>query len=225
MSLIKCAICDDNYHFANCLKMDAEFDDDIEFVGESHTSGKCIEMLKASNPDILLLDIQMETATSGIDIIPQVKNMFPNIKIVMLTVSETEDDIYFALKNGADGYILKTTPNPKVFEMLKNIYNNSFSIDNYIMKKYIAHSKTIENNYKSLLFLYNLISHLTKSELEILKALCMNKTYAQIASERYTEENTVRTLTSRIVKIFNVDNIKDLITTINDLRIFDHFDI
>ena len=225
MSFIKCAICDDNFHFVNCLKMDAMCNKNIKFVGESHTSDKCIEMLKNSEPDILLLDIQMETSTSGIDIIPKIKTMFPNIKVVMLTVSETEDDIYFALKNGADGYILKTTPNPKLFELLQNIYDNNFSIDTFIMKKYIAHSKAIENNYQSLLFLYNLVSHLTKSELEVLKALCQNKSYAQIASERYTEENTVRTLTSRIVKKFNVDNIKKLITTINNLKIFDHFDI
>lgn len=225
MSLIKCAICDDNTHFITCLKLDSAASKKIEISGEAHSASECINMIVTSTPDILLLDIQMETPTAGIDLIPQIKGEFPDLKIIMLTVSEADNDVFFALKNGADGYILKNTPNLQILETLENIYENNFSIENSIMQKYISYSKTIENSYKSLLFFCNLISQLTKSELEILKSLCENKSYAQIAEERFTAENTVRTLVSRIVKKFNVDNIKTLVDNVNKLNIFDHFNV
>ncbi len=225
MPLIKYAICDDNAHFITCLKLDSAANNKLEFTGEAHSASECMDMIENSVPDILLLDIQMETPTAGIDLIPQIKEKFPKLKIIMLTVSEAENDVFFALKNGADGYILKNTPNMQILENLENIYENNFSIENSIMQKYISYSKTIENSYKSLLFFCNLISQLTKSELEILKSLCENKSYSQIAKERFTAENTVRTLASRIVKKFNVDNIKSLVDNVNKLNIFDNFDV
>lgn len=224
MSSIKCAVCDDNTHFINCLKLDSMANEKIKIVGEAYSASECIKMIENSMPDILLLDIQMETSTAGIDLIPQVKELFPKLKIIMLTVSEADNDVFFALKNGADGYILKSTSNIQILKNLESIYENNFSIDKSIMQKYISYSKEMENSYNSLLFFCNLISQLTKSELEILKSLCENKSYSQIAAERFTAENTVRTLTSRIVKKFNVDNIKTLVDNVNRLKIFDHFD-
>lgn len=222
--MIRLAICDDYKHFINTMKLEIMDHDDIELVGECNLAVDCIPMLQKCQPDVLLLDIQMETSSAGIDILPKIKALFPDLIIIMITVSEIEEDIFNAITNGANNYILKDLSNADILKKVTETYFDQPVIDNAIFQKYLSQSKIKNNNYNSLLFLISMISKLTKSELEILKMLCMGKTYSQIASERFTSESTVRTIVSHITKKYNVDNINTLIGQINDLELFEKFD-
>lgn len=222
--MIRLAICDDYKHFINTMRLEIMDHDDIELVGECNLAVDCIPMLTECKPDVLLLDIQMETSSAGIDILPKIKALFPNLTIIMITVSEIEEDIFNAITNGANNYILKDMSNSDILKKVVETYTNHPVIDNVIFQKYLSQSKIKNNDYNSLLFLITMISKLTKSELEILKMLCMGKTYSQIASERFTSESTVRTIVSHITKKYNVDNINTLIGQINNLKLFEKFD-
>ena len=166
----------------------------------------------------------METSSAGIEILPKIKASFPNLTIIMITVSEIDEDIFNAITNGANNYILKDISNSDILKKVIETYTDQPVIDNAIFQKYLAQSKIKNNDYNSLLFLITMISKLTKSELEILKMLCMGKTYSQIASERFTSESTVRTIVSHITKKYNVDNINVFINQINKLELFEKFD-
>ena len=166
----------------------------------------------------------METSSAGIDVLPKVKSLFPDLKVIMITVSEIDEDIFNAITNGADNYVLKNMSNSNILTKVVETYNNQHAIDNVIFKKYLSQSKIKNNDYSSLLFLVSIISKLTKSELEILKMLCAGKTYTQIANKRFTSEGTVRTIVSHITKKFNVDNINTLIKHINHFDLFKKFD-
>ena len=222
--MIRLAICDDYKHFINTMRLEIMDHDDIELVGECNLAVDCIPMLSKCQPDVLLLDIQMETSSAGIDIIPDIKAFFPKLKIIMITVSEIEEDIFNAITNGADNYVLKDMSNSDIVKKVVETYSGQHIIDNAIFQKYLAQSKIQNNDYNSLLFLVTMISKLTKSELEILKLLCTGKTYSQIASERFTSESTVRTIVSHITKKYSVDNINTLISQINKLELFEKFD-
>lgn len=222
--MIRLAICDDYKHFINTMRLEIMDHDDIELVGECNLAVDCIPMLSKCQPDVLLLDIQMETSSAGIDIIPDIKAFFPKLKIIMITVSEIEEDIFNAITNGADNYVLKDMSNSDIVKKVVETYSGQHIIDNAIFQKYLAQSKIQNNDYNSLLFLVTMISKLTKSELEILKLLCTGKTYSQIASERFTSESTVRTIVSHITKKYSVDNINNLISQINKLELFEKFD-
>lgn len=222
--MIRLAICDDYKHFINTMRLEIMDHDDIELVGECNLAVDCIPMLTECKPDVLLLDIQMETSSAGIDILPKIKALFPDLTIIMITVSEIEEDIFNAITNGANNYILKDMSNSDILKKVVETYTDQPVIDNAIFQKYLSQSKIKNNNYNSLLFLITMISKLTKSELEILKMLCMGKTYSQIASERFTSESTVRTIVSHITKKYNVDNINTLISQINNLELFEKFD-
>ena len=222
--MIRLAICDDYKHFINTMKLEIMDHDDIELVGECNLAVDCIPMLEKCQPDVLLLDIQMETSSAGIDILPKIKALFPDLTVIMITVSEMEEDIFNAITNGANNYILKDMSNSDILKKVVETHNDQPVIDNAIFQKYLAQSKIKNNNYNSLLFLISMISKLTKSELEILKMLCTGKTYSQIASERFTSESTVRTIVSHITKKYNVDNINILISQINNLELFEKFD-
>ncbi len=222
--MIRLAICDDYKHFINTMKLEIMDHDDIELVGECNLAVDCIPMLTECQPDVLLLDIQMETSSAGIEILPKIKALFPNLTIIMITVSEIEEDIFNAITNGANNYILKDMSNSDILKKVVETHIDQPVIDNAIFQKYLSQSKIKNNDYNSLLFLITMISKLTKSELEILKMLCMGKTYSQIASERFTSESTVRTIVSHITKKYNVDNINTLISQINKLELFEKFD-
>lgn len=197
--------------------------EDIELVGECNMTVDCIPMLSKCRPDVLLLDIQMETSSAGIDILPDIKALFPELKIIMITVSEIEEDIFNAITNGADNYVLKDLSNSDILKKVAETYNGQHIIDNAIFQKYLSQSKIQNDDYNSLLFLVTMISKLTKSELEILKLLCIGKTYSQIASERFTSESTVRTIVSHITKKYNVDNINALISDVNKFNLLEKF--
>ena len=222
--MIRLAICDVYKHFINTMRLEIMDHDDIELVGECNLAVDCIPMLTECKPDVLLLDIQMETSSAGIDILPKIKALFPDLTIIMITVSEIEEDIFNAITNGANNYILKDMSNSDILKKVVETYTDQAVIDNAIFQKYLSQSKIKNNDYNSLLFLVTMISKLTKSELEILKMLCMGKTYSQIASERFTSESTVRTIVSHITKKYNVDNINTLIAQINNLELFEKFD-
>ena len=222
--MIRLAICDDYKHFINTMRLEIMDHDDIELVGECNLAVDCIPMLTECKPDVLLLDIQMETSSAGIDILPKIKALFPDLTIIMITVSEIEEDIFNAITNGANNYILKDMSNSDILKKVVETYTDQAVIDNAIFQKYLSQSKIKNNDYNSLLFIITMISKHTKSELEILKMLCMGKTYSQIASERFTSESTVRTIVSHITKKYNVDNINTLIAQINNLELFEKFD-
>ena len=221
---IRLAICDDYKHFINTMRLEIMDYENIELVGEYNLAVDCISMLSKSKPDVLLLDIQMETSSAGIDILPKIKALFPKLKIIMITVSEIEEDIFNAITNGADNYVLKDTSNSNILKKVVETYNNQHTIDNVIFQKYLSQSKIKNTDYNSLLFFITIISKLTKSELEILRMLCAGKTYIQIANERFTSESTVRTIVSHITKKYYVDNINTLIKHINNFDLFEKFD-
>ncbi len=221
---VRLAICDDCKHFINTMRLEIMDHEDIELVGECNLAVDCIPMLSQCNPDVLLLDIQMETASAGIDILPKIKALFPNLKVMMMTVSEMEEDIFNAITNGADNYVLKNMSNSEILKKIIETNNNLHTIDNAIFQKYLSQSKMKSDEYNSLLFLVSIVLKLTKSELEILKMLSTGKTYTQIASERFTSESTVRTIVSHITKKFEVDNINTLIKHINNFDLFNKFD-
>lgn len=221
--MIKLAICDDYKHFINTMRLEIMDHDDIELVGECNMAVDCIPMLSKCQPDVLLLDIQMETPSAGIDILLDIKARFPKLNIVMITVSEIDEDIFNAITNGADNYVLKDMSNSDILKKVVETYSNQHIIDNAIFQKYLLQSKIKSNDYNSLLFLVTMISKLTKSELEVLKMLCIGKTYTQIASERFTSESTVRTMVSHITKKYNIDNINTLISSVNKFELFEKF--
>lgn len=222
--MIRLAICDDYRHFINTMRLEIMERNDIELVGECNLAVDCIPMLSKCKPDVLLLDIQMETSSAGIEILPKIRALFPKLKIIMITVSEIEEDIFNAITNGADNYILKDMSNSDILKKVVETHHGQHVIDNAIFQKYLSQSKIKNNDYNSLLFLITMISKLTKSELEILRMLCEGKTYPQIAKERFTSESTVRTIVSHITKKYDMDNINTLIKHINDVDLFKKFD-
>lgn len=92
----------------------------INVAGVARSGEEAIKETRALKPDTILMDIKMR-GLSGIDALKLIKSEFPQIKIVMLTASEDDDDLFEAIKYGASGYLLKNSDAKELIEMLQGI--------------------------------------------------------------------------------------------------------
>jgi DNA-binding NarL/FixJ family response regulator len=103
---IRVAVVDDQELFRRGLTMLLGVEDDIEVVGEAGDGVAATELAGSAVPDVILMDVRMPKR-SGIEACVAIKEIAPTARIIMLTVSDEEADLYDAVKNGASGYLLK----------------------------------------------------------------------------------------------------------------------
>ncbi|HEY6707555.1 MAG TPA: response regulator transcription factor, partial [Actinomycetota bacterium] len=102
---IRVLIVDDHALFRRGLEMVLVQEDDVEVVGESGDGAEAIEKAQELMPDVVLMDVRMPRR-SGIEATQAIKDLIPHAKILMLTISDEEADLYDAIKAGANGYLL-----------------------------------------------------------------------------------------------------------------------
>ena len=158
------------------------------------------------NPDVIILDIQM-SGTNGIDAIPVLKKLFPQVYIIMLTVHETEKIILEALANGASGYFTKNTPASKIIEAIADVMQGGGPMSPNVAKKVIT---SLQKNPDS---------PLTKRETQILSLITRGKDRSQIATELFIETETVKTHIKNIYLKLNVNSKADAIKVARNNRL------
>ncbi|SMC93573.1 response regulator transcription factor [Pedobacter africanus] len=158
------------------------------------------------NPDVIILDIQMP-GTNGIDALPVLKKLLPEVYIIMLTVHETEKIILEALANGASGYFTKNTPSAKVIEAIREVLQGGGPMSPNVAKKVII---SLQKNPDS---------PLTKRETQILSLITRGKDRSQIATELFIEIETVKTHIKNIYLKLNVNSKADAIKVAKSNRL------
>lgn len=223
MNKIRVSICDDIEYLCINLRNFLKYSDEVEFAGYATETAKCISMVEESKPDILLLDIQMEPETLGIDLLPELKEKFPGLKIIMLTSFSDSDYIFQSLVNGASDYIVKSCSNAELVEKIKDVYENNNTISPEVINVFRKKTADLATAHKNLIFMLNKMITLSSNELEVLTDIYNGKTYNEIAQERFVENTTVRSMCSRILRKFQAQNMNELITNLRDMKIFDSF--
>lgn len=133
--------------------------------------------------DVLLLDIHLP-GKSGIEAIPHLKEKYPNIKIIMMTVFEDDENIFNSILAGADGYLLKKTPPLKILSAIEDVLEGGAPMSPFVAKKvmdYFREKDEIKNDYQ-----------LTAREKEILALLVDGADSRQIAEKLFISYETVR---------------------------------
>lgn len=115
-------IVDDDSLIRDSLKVLLELEDDIDVVGTASNGKEAYEMLNKINPEIVLMDIRMPVI-DGVIGTKLIKQKNKNIKVVILTTFKDDEYIKEAIKNGAEGYILKNQTGDSIVECLRAIYN------------------------------------------------------------------------------------------------------
>ena len=129
---IRALIVDDHALFRRGLEMVLAAEDDIELVGEASDGTEAVQKAGESLPDVVLMDIRMPKS-SGIEACRAMKEVAPSSKIVMLTISDEEEDLFEAIRAGASGYLLKDIPLDEVADTVRAV-NGGQSLINPSMR-------------------------------------------------------------------------------------------
>lgn len=223
MDKIRWGICDDDKILTYAYTYELKTFSDLEFVGNADSAEACFSLIKKEKPDVLLLDIRMETEIAGIEVIPRLKEIDESLKIIMLTSFEDEDYIFNAFANGACDYLMKDTNKTDIYHAIKNAYTNNSVISSSIAQLITRRARDIEQNQQSLLYVLEIMSRLSKTEFEILKAIYRGDSYKKIAADRYVDVLTIRSHVSRIINKFGKSDMKAVIKNLKELRVLDLF--
>ena len=118
---VRVLIVDDHALFRRGLQMVLEGETDIDVVGEAGDGQEAIERAESTTPDVVLMDVRMPKR-SGIEATRTIKDTLPSTKILMLTISDEEADLYEAIKAGASGYLLKEISIEEVADAVRAVH-------------------------------------------------------------------------------------------------------
>jgi len=150
------------------------------------------------NPNVVLLDIELP-GTNGIDAIPAIKKKLPRCHIIMLTVYESEDQVFYALSNGASGYLTKNSPITKIIDSIKEVGEGGGPMSTNVARMVI---KSFQKNQES---------PLSKRETQILEMVSEGKSRSQIANELFIDWETVKTHIKNVYIKLDVNSKADAI--------------
>lgn len=221
MNNIKVIICDDMPYVSECFKVVLDNFDDISVIGIANSASELFKLLEKTQPDVLLLDIQLSYSNEGIDILKKTKNLYPKIKVIMLTVHEEDEFIFQSIAAGAADYLLKSDTTLSIETTIRNAYNNVMTLNPYISQKLVSECVKTKNFQEKALSLLNCIALLTASEYKVLQLVYNGHSYAEIAQQRFVEEVTIRTQISKILKKFDKKNVNELIEELKQIQFFD----
>lgn len=221
MENIRVAICDDMDSVCEGYRMYIEREKDMECIGIANSSADCLKLVENMHPDVLLLDIYIENEMSGITLLPKVKAISPDTKVVMMTSYSNSQYVFHALMNGADEYVVKDTDGRKIITKIRDVYHKTPDDDNKVMEEFKNEVRQLYASRQSLFYFINMLVKLSQSEFEILHDIYDGMTYKQIAEKRFVEECTIKTHASRILKKFEANSMKELISDIRKQKLFE----
>ncbi|MGQ0805527.1 MAG: response regulator [Actinomycetota bacterium] len=186
---IRVVIVDDHALFRRGLDRVLADEPDIEVVGEAGDGVEAVARVRELTPDVVIMDVRMPRAT-GIEAARTVRAMVPETKVIMLTVSDLEEDLYEAVKAGVNGYLLKEVAIGEVADAVRAVAAGhslvSPSMASKLFTEFNVLAERAEDRHRAL------SPRLTARELEVLKLVAKGLSNREIGGELFIAENTVK---------------------------------
>ena len=168
-------------------------------TGEVNDGLELLELLKKSSPNLVILDISMPNLR-GLEAIREIKKTYPKVKILVLTMHKKKEFLRQALRDGADGFLLKEDAGSELIRAVQTVRNGG---------KYLF--PLLSNVLTSLAVEEEKTEVLTMREREVLKLLAEGKRTKEIATALYISPHTVRRHRSNIMEKLDIQNLADLV--------------
>jgi len=205
---IRVVIVDDHALFRRGLEMVLAEEADIDLVGEASDGAEAVEKAGEALPDVVLMDIRMPRS-SGIEACRAMKEVAPSTKIVMLTISDEEEDLFEAIRAGASGYLLKDIPYDEVADVVRAVYGGQSLINPSMAAKLLTEFAALAKREESERAEQVPAPRLTEREIEVLKLVARGMNNRDIAKELFISENTVKTHVSSLYGKLGVSRRRD----------------
>lgn len=190
---IKVLIADDHAVFRLGLAHVFEKEPDISLVGEAGDGHQAVQKAVELQPDIVLMDVLMPKC-NGLESMISVKQLCPNIKVLMLTVSDRDDHLFQALRAGAEGYLSKETGISAIVEAIREIIKGRITLSPCFTTKLVAELRADLDQFP-----------LSERENEVLRLIGEGFTNTEIAGLLFISESTVRTHIHRVMEKLNLN--------------------
>jgi two-component system, NarL family, response regulator len=170
---------------------------ELEVIGSASSGEEALAKLRQVEPDVLLLDLRMH-GLSGVDTLMAMKRSAHDVRVIILTSFETDEDIYRAVQAGAHGYLLKDTSLREMVEAIRTVH---------------AGKRYIPRDIAARLAERMMRTDLTPREIEILKLLSKGPTNKEIGRALSISENTVKNHVNSIIEKLEVSDRTEAATT------------
>ena len=205
-------LADDHAMFREGIRRIIERIEDVVVSGEVNDGFELLARLKSSCPDLVILDISMPNLR-GLEAIREIKKLYPQVKVLVLTMHRTKEFIHRALADGADGFLLKEDPSSELIRAVQTVKKG---------EKYL--SPLISDALVSLTLAEAETDLLTRREREVLKLLAEGKKAQEIGEMLFISVNTVRRYRANIMEKLKINNLADLVKyAISQNYISEHF--
>lgn len=194
---INLVVIDDHALFrAGLINLLSDFPE-FNIVGEGGNGQEALQAVLAAEADVVLLDVNMPVM-DGVETVTELKKQCSDIKILMLTISKHEEDLFGAINAGADGYLLKNAEPDELKKSIVAVYEGKAVLSPDVTAKVL---KAVVSKQG-----YTPDAGLSKREIEVLECLAQGMTTSQIAEALFISDNTVKTHVRRILEKLEAGN-------------------
>ena len=226
-NLIRVLIANDMVPIREYLSTVLSHEPDMKIVGSVGSGALAVEQALSLKPNVVLIDVEMETPRAGIDVIRTLAAKAPEIRSLVFSHLTNEETVFAAFEAGAVDYLIG---NSSAIETLAAI--RAAALDQNAIRPEIA--RLIREEFRALrseratlittlVATLNIIYKLTPTELELLKLFAEGKTQSQILAMKHIEASTFRTHVGNVLKKFKAGSVRDVAVQLKNLGIFETF--
>ncbi|MHB9145627.1 MAG: response regulator [Symbiobacteriia bacterium] len=197
---IRVLLVDDHELFRRGVKSLLSSEPDIEVVGEAHNGREAVEKAEETMPDLILMDISMPEV-DGLEATRRIKQTMPYVKILVLTVSDLEQNLFGAIKAGAQGYLLKSVDPEVLLDAVRKAYRGEAAISGGLAAKILTEFARRDTHPS-----HSGREALGLREMDVLRELSRGASNKEIAATLCISENTVRNHVKNILAKLHLDN-------------------
>ena len=215
---IKVLLADDHQLFREGLKRILNMEDDLEVIGECGDGIQVLEFCNHTKPEVVLMDINMPIE-NGVVATERLRDIFPEVKVIILSIHDDESYVFETLRKGASGYLLKDMEAESLINAIRSVVNGHAYIHPKVTGKLINQlrrmtyldeigvvSNAAASTETGVKFVAGDNNPLTRREAEVLRLMAEGKSNKMIGEYLYISEKTVKNHVSSILQKMEVDD-------------------
>ncbi|MCJ7626144.1 MAG: response regulator transcription factor [Anaerolineaceae bacterium] len=206
MGRIRVLLAEDHAIVREGIRAILEKEADIEVVADASDGREAVKMVAKFHPNVVLTDISMP-GLNGLEATRQIKQRYPETKVLVLTMHETEEHIFQILQAGASGYLVKHAASKELIQAIRTVYHGdtylSPSISTKVIEEYIRYAESVEKKDR--------FNDLTNREREVLQLIAEGNSNREIAERLHISVKTVATHKTHLKEKLNIHKDAELI--------------
>jgi DNA-binding NarL/FixJ family response regulator len=188
-------IADDHVLYRAGVKTALSSKKDIKVIAEADNGSHLLHLLKTTQPDVILLDIQMPIM-DGVATLPEIKKLYPQIKIIMLTMMDDHSMITRLMELGANSYLSKTSDSEIIYEAIKTCHQQEYYFNSLTNQALLTNLKQRNAPLPEKLIAEDV--RLSEKELTVLRLMCEEKSTREIAQAVELSPRTVEAMRDKL---------------------------